>query len=166
MASLLIRGGRVVDPATDTDALLDLLVVDGKIAERRAPGGRAALPPDTRVLEAAGKIVCPGFIDMHVHLREPGHEHKETIESGTRAAAAGGFTSVACMPNTEPWNDGLSVTEYIVTEARRRGAVNVYPIGCISKGGRGEELAEMGDMVRSGAVAVSDDGRPAGSPFL
>jgi len=163
---LLIKGGRVVDPATDTDALLDLLVVDGKIAERRAPGGHAALPPDTRVLEAAGKIVCPGFIDMHVHLREPGHEHKETIESGTRAAAAGGFTSVACMPNTEPWNDGLSVTEYIVTEARRRGAVNVFPIGCISKGGRGEELAEMGDMVRSGAVAVSDDGRPAGSHFL
>jgi dihydroorotase len=164
---LLVKGGRVVDPATGTDEILDLLIVDGKIAERRPGGaGRLALPPGTKTIEAAGRIVCPGLVDMHVHLREPGHEHKESIETGTRAAAAGGFTSVACMPNTDPWNDGLAVTEYIVTESRRRGVVNVFPIGCISKGGRGEELAEIGDMVRSGAVAVSDDGRPVGSSYL
>ncbi|HEU4401872.1 MAG TPA: dihydroorotase [Candidatus Polarisedimenticolia bacterium] len=166
---MLVKGGRVIDPVGGTDGPLDLLVVDGRIAERRPPAsGRRepGLPPGTRVLDATGLIVCPGFVDMHVHLREPGHEHKETIESGTRAAAAGGFTSVACMPNTDPWNDGLAVTEYIVTEARRRGVVNVFPIGCVSKGGKGEELAEIGDMVRSGAVAVSDDGRPVGNSYL
>jgi dihydroorotase len=160
----------VVDPANGTDEALDLLLVDGRVAERRAPAGRgrggAGLPEGAQILDATGRVVCPGFVDMHVHLREPGHEHKETIETGTQAAAAGGFTSIACMPNTDPWNDGLSVTEYIVTEARRRGAVNVFPIGCVSKGGRGEELAEIGDMVRCGAVAVSDDGRPVGTSFL
>jgi dihydroorotase len=168
LKNLLVKGGRVVDPATGTDALLDLLVIDGRIAERRpaGKGGGSGVPAGTRILDATGRIVCPGFVDMHVHLREPGHEHKETIESGTQAAAAGGFTSVACMPNTEPWNDGLSVTEYVLTEARRRGAVNVFPIGCVSKGGKGEELAEIGDMVRSGAVAVSDDGRPVASSYL
>jgi len=167
LASLLIKGGRVIDPATKTDDLMDLLVVDGRIAERRFPEkGRGGAPSDGRVLEATGHWVCPGLVDMHVHLREPGQEHKESIESGTRAAAVGGFTSVACMPNTEPWNDGLSVTEYIVAEARRRGVVNVFPIGCVSKGGLGEELAEIGDMVRSGAVAVSDDGRSVGNSYL
>ncbi|MGH9749926.1 MAG: dihydroorotase [Candidatus Polarisedimenticolia bacterium] len=173
MASLLVKGGRVVDPATGADGPMDLLIVDGRIAERR-PAGRGrgrggeghAHPSGAEVLDAAGKIVCPGFVDMHVHLREPGHEHKETIETGTRAAAAGGFASVACMPNTDPWNDGLSVTEYIVAEARRRGRVNVFPIGCVSKGGRGEELAEIGDMVKAGAVAVSDDGHPVKTPHL
>src|SRR2546425_11181508 len=100
-------------------------------------------PAGARVLDAACLWVCPGLVDMHVHLREPGQEHKETIESGTRAAAAGGFTSIACMPNTDPWNDSLSVTEYIVAEARRKGVVNVHPIGSVSKGGRGEELAEI-----------------------
>jgi dihydroorotase len=162
---LLVKGGRVLDPATGTDAVLDLLLEDGRVAGRR-PAGRGAAPPGASVVDAAGRVVCPGFIDMHVHLREPGHEHKETIETGTRAAAAGGFTSVACMPNTDPWNDGLSVTEFIVTEARRRGAVHVFPIGCVSKGGRGEELAEIGDMVRAGAVAVSDDGHPVATPYL
>ncbi len=159
----------MIDPATGTDALLDLLVVDGRIEERRPPGTRGergTTPSGTRVIEARGLVVCPGFVDMHVHLREPGQEHKETIETGTRAAAAGGFTSVACMPNTEPVNDGLAVTEYVVTEARRRGVVNVFPIGCVSKGGRGDELAEIGDMVRSGAVAVSDDGHPVKSSYL
>jgi dihydroorotase len=158
----------VIDPATGTDAALDILVVDGRIAERRPAGAVPDGAPSsgTRVLDVGGALVCPGFVDMHVHLREPGQEHKETIASGTRAAAAGGFTSVACMPNTEPWNDNLAVTEYIVAEARRRGTVNVYPIGCVSKGGRGEELAEIGDMVRSGAVAVSDDGRPVRSSYL
>ena len=157
----------MIDPATKTDAVMDLLIVDGRVAERRAPEkGRGAAPAGGRVLEATGHWVCPGLVDMHVHLREPGQEHKESIESGTRAAAAGGFTSVACMPNTDPWNDGLSVTEYIVAEARRRGVVNVFPIGCVSKGGLGAELAEIGDMVRSGAVAVSDDGRPVGNSYL
>jgi dihydroorotase len=164
---LLIKGGRVIDPASKTDAVMDLLITDGRIAERRSPGhGRSPEPAGARVLDAAGLWVCPGLVDMHVHLREPGQEHKETIETGTRAAAAGGFTSIACMPNTDPWNDGLSVTEYIVAEARRRGVVNVYPIGCVSKEGRGEELADIGDMVRSGAVAVSDDGRPVGNSHL
>ncbi len=168
METLLLKGGRVVDPATGTDGPLDLVIADGRIAERRKPTtGRGASPASgMRVLDVDGALVCPGFIDMHVHLREPGHEHKETIESGTRAAAAGGFTSVACMPNTDPWNDSLSVTEYIVSEARRKGVVNVFPIGCISKGGRGEELAEIGDMVRSGIVAVSDDGHPVSSSYL
>ena len=167
MASLLIKGGRVIDPATQTDAPLDLLVVDGRVAERRPAGqGGGAVPPGTKMLDAAGHWVCPGFVDMHVHLREPGQEHKETIETGTRAAAAGGFTSIACMPNTDPWNDGLSVTEYIVAEARRKGSVHVFPIGCVSKGGRGEELAEIGDMARTGAVAVSDDGRPVRNTYL
>ncbi|MBI1950273.1 MAG: dihydroorotase [Acidobacteria bacterium] len=146
---------------------MDLLIVDGRIAERRPSGqGKGGLPAGTKVVDAATQWVCPGLVDMHVHLREPGGEHKETIETGTKAAAAGGFTSVACMPNTDPWNDSLSVTEYIVAEARRRGVVNVYPIGCVSKGGRGEELAEIGDMVRSGAVAVSDDGLPVGNSYL
>ena len=167
MAGLLVKGGRVIDPATSTDAVLDLLLVDGRIAERRPPGqGKGGLPAGTKVVDAASRWVCPGLVDMHVHLREPGGEHKETIETGTKAAAAGGFTSVACMPNTDPWNDSLSVTEYIVAEARRRGVVHVYPIGCVSKGGRGEELAEIGDMVRSGAVAVSDDGLPVGNSYL
>ncbi len=157
----------MIDPASKTDAVMDLLIVDGRIAERRPPGqGKGGLPAGTKVVDAASHWVCPGLVDMHVHLREPGQEHKETIETGTKAAAAGGFTSVACMPNTDPWNDSLSVTEYIVAEARRRGVVNVHPIGCVSKGGRGEELAEIGDMVRSGAVAVSDDGRPVGNSHL
>ena len=175
MASLLLEGGRLVDPASGRDGRYDLLVVDGKIAEVReaarhrvgAPKGRPrALPQGTRRIDVAGRIVCPGFVDMHVHLRDPGQEHKEIIETGTRAAAAGGFTSVACMPNTEPHNDTLAVTEYIVTEARRRGAVNVFPIGCVSKAGKGEELAEIGDMVRAGAVAVSDDGQPVANAYL
>jgi len=169
LASLLVKGGRVVDPATGTDAVMDLLLADGRIADRRpvAPGQkRLSGPAGTRVVDAAGRVVCPGFVDMHVHLREPGQEHKETIATGTAAAAAGGFTSVACMPNTDPWNDGLAVTEYVVSEARRNGVVNVFPIGAVSKAGGGEELAEIGDMVRAGAVAVSDDGRPVANAFL
>jgi dihydroorotase len=166
LGNWVLKGGRVLDPAGGVDGVRDVLIADGRIAEVRAPGKDGGVPPEARVFDAAGLLVCPGFVDMHVHLREPGHEHKETIETGTRAAAAGGFTSVACMPNTEPVNDGLAVTEYVVGEARRSGAVNVYPIGCVSKGGRGEELAEIGDMVRAGIVAVSDDGRPVATSYL
>ena len=176
MASWLLRNGRVVDPSQGLDGPHDLLIVNGKIKEVRPLGsrlagtkgrnGKAAAPAGTQVIDLDGAIVVPGLVDMHVHLREPGQEHKEVIETGTRAAAAGGFTSVACMPNTDPVNDSLSVTEYIVSEARRRGVVNVYPIGAVSKGSVGEELAEIGDMVRAGAVAVSDDGRPVSSSYL
>jgi dihydroorotase len=174
----LLRGGRVVDPASGRDGLFDITVADGTIvsvrphhgarpaAGRRGKASRAAADKGTRVVDLAGRIVVPGLVDMHVHLRDPGQEHKETIDTGTRAAAAGGFTTVACMPNTEPRNDGLAVTEYIVAEARRRGVVNVVAIGCVSKGSRGEELAEIGDMVRAGAVAVSDDGAPVSTSFL
>jgi len=176
LANWLLEGGRVVDPATGRDGRFDLLVVDGKIAEVRAVGGaggrgangakRRKPPAGVTVIDVSGLIVVPGLVDMHVHLRDPGMEHKETIDTGTRAAAAGGFTTLACMPNTDPKNDGLAVTEYIVAEARRRGVVNVVPIGCVSKGSRGEELAEIGDMVRAGAVAVSDDGAPVSTAFL
>ena len=158
----LLRGGRVVDPAGDLDRVQDVLIRDGKIA-RVAPG----IPVDNvPVLDLAGKVVAPGFIDMHVHLREPGREDEETMETGGAAAAAGGFTSIAVMPNTDPWNDSQSVTEYIVSQARQRSVVNVFPIGCVSKQGKGEELAEIGDMVKSGIVAVSDDGHPVASSHL
>jgi len=154
---LLIRDGRVVDPSQGLDEGLDVLVEDGRIArldERIEPD------PGDEVLDAAGLVVAPGFIDMHVHLREPGYEHKETIETGSRAAVAGGFTAVCCMANTDPVNDNPSVTEYIVKRAREVGLARVYPVGALSRGLEGKELAEIGEMVRAGAVAVSDDGRP------
>jgi dihydroorotase len=159
---LLLKGGRVVDPASGTDRPLDLLIEDGKIA-RLDPK-----IPDSGVetLDVAGMIVCPGFIDMHVHLRQPGQEWKETIATGTRAAARGGFTGVACMPNTLPVNDSRSVTESILKEAASNGAVAVYPIGCVTKGQQGEELAEMEDMASAGAVAFSDDGFPVRSGLM
>src|SRR5262245_21825230 len=159
---LLLKGGRVVDPATKTDAVLDVLCEDGtiaKVAHDIAPG-------DAKVLAMKGLVVAPGFVDMHCHLREPGQEWKETIESGTKAAAAGGFTAVACMPNTVPVNDERAVTEFIRARAREKAPVRVYPIGAISKVLKGEELAEIGDLVAGGAVAVSDDGRPVVSGTL
>ena len=158
----LLRGGRVVDPVAKLDAVRDVLVKDGKIA-RVAEN----IPVDNeRVVDLKGKVVAPGFIDMHVHLREPGREDEETMETGGAAAAAGGFASIAVMPNTDPWNDSQSVTEYIVSQAKSRCPVNVFPIGCISKQGRGKELAEIGDMVKSGIVAVSDDGHPVSTSHL
>ena len=141
--SLLLRGGRVVDPANRTDGVQDVLIADGRIV-RVGPALRA--PEGTPVLDVAGKVVCPGFIDIHVHLREPGLEYKETIASGTRAAAAGGFTAVACMANTEPVNDNRAVTDYILAKARVEGAVRVYPIGAVTRGLKGETLAEMGEL--------------------
>jgi dihydroorotase len=150
--SLLIRNGRVIDPATNFDGVRDVCIVDGKITQ----GWRC----DGPVFDATGLIVAPGFIDMHVHLREPGIEHAETIESGSRAAAAGGFTTICCMPNTIPTNDNATVTSYIVERARNAAIVNVLPIGAITKGSKGEELAAIGSMKRAGIVAISDDGRP------
>src|SRR5262245_32236448 len=156
MARLLIRNGRVVDPENGIDEVRDVLVEDGRIAAV-ACGIEAG---DAEVLDASGLIVAPGFIDMHAHLREPGIEHAETIETGTRAAAAGGFTSVCCMPNTIPVNDNATVTSFIVERARRQAMANVFPIGAITKDSAGEQLADIGDMKEAGAVAISDDGQP------
>ncbi len=154
--SLLIKGGRVIDPASGLDARLDVLTKGGKIAAM----DRALEAPGTRTVDASGLVVAPGFVDIHVHLREPGIEHAETIESGTRAAAAGGFTAVCCMPNTIPVNDSAQVTGFIVDRARRTGSVRVHPIGAISKGSGGKRLADIGAMRAAGAVAISDDGLP------
>src|SRR5438445_1661158 len=154
--SMVIKNGRVIDPASQTDRVADVLIVDGRIAGV-APDLSS---PRAEVFDAAGMIVAPGFLDIHVHLREPGFEHAETIESGSRAAAAGGFTSICCMPNTKPVNDSAMVTSYIVEQARSKAAVNVFPIGAITKGSAGEELAAIGAMKAAGVVAISDDGRP------
>jgi dihydroorotase len=153
---ILLKNGRVIDPASKTDRVADVLIADGRIA-----GVAPNLPADgAEIFDASGMVVAPGFIDLHVHLREPGFEHAETIESGSRAAAAGGFTSICAMPNTKPINDSATVTSYIVERARRFAVVNVFPIGAITKGSLGEELAAIGAMKAAGAVAVSDDGRP------
>ncbi len=156
MPKLLIKNGRVIDPANRHDAIADVLVEDGLIAGV----GTNLQSTGTQVFDATGMIVAPGFIDMHVHLREPGFEYAETIETGSRAAAAGGFTSICPMPNTSPVNDNATVTSYIVEKARRHAVVNVWPIGAITKGSNGEDLAAFSSMRNAGAVAVSDDGRP------
>ncbi len=156
MRRLLVKNGRVIDPANKVDRVADVLVEDGVVRGVR-PGIDAS---GAEVFDASGMIVAPGFIDMHVHLREPGFEHAETIESGARAAAAGGFTAVACMPNTKPVNDSATVTSYIVERARRDACVRVFPIGAITKGSAGEELAAIASMKAAGVVAISDDGRP------
>jgi len=155
---LLVRGGTLVDPVARTAAPGDLLVEDGRIAATGAPGTLAA--GDAAEVGARGLLVLPGLVDMHVHLREPGYEYKETIVTGVKAALAGGFTSVACMANTEPVNDSAAVTQFIIERARIAGGARVYPIGALSLGLKGERLAEIGEMHRSGIVAVSDDGRP------
>lgn len=152
MSSLKIVNARVLDPSTGFDGIRDVLIVNGVFADS-APAG---IPE----FDARGLIVAPGFIDMHVHLREPGMEHAETIESGARAAAAGGFTTICCMPNTSPVNDSATVTSYIVSRAKQNAIVNVFPIGAITKGSAGEELAAIGSMKKAGIVAISDDGRP------
>ncbi len=152
--NLLIRHGRIVDPTQDLDQIADLVLAEGRVAAI----GRFEPARDDRVIDASGCIVCPGLIDMHVHLREPGHEDKETIETGTAAAAAGGFTAVACMPNTSPPLDNDSQIEFVLRQAARSGQVRVWPIGALTRGRAGRELAEIGLMVRAGAVAFSDDG--------
>lgn len=155
---LLIKGGRVVDPSQERDEVTDIYIEDGKISEIGTDLDPEGL--NIEIIDASGMIVAPGLVDMHCHLRDPGFEYKEDIESGTRAAAMGGFTSVACMPNTSPVIDNAAVVEYITSRAEKVGCVNVYPIGAISKGLQGKELAEIGDMKFAGVVAVSDDGRP------
>ncbi|GBD26303.1 Dihydroorotase [bacterium HR30] len=157
--SLWIRGGLVIDPANDLELVADLHVVNGRIAAVVAAG--SVRPDDSDlVIQAEGLWVVPGLIDMHVHLREPGYEYKETVATGTAAAVAGGFTAVACMANTLPVNDSAAVTEFILERARMAGLARVYPVGAVSKGLQGKELAEMGEMHRAGIVAVSDDGQP------
>lgn len=153
MASLLIRNGRIIDPASNQDAVGDLLIADAKIRKIGRLSERAE-----RVIDGTGLLVTPGLIDMHVHLREPGNEDEETIASGASAAVAGGFTSIACMPNTQPPLDQEADIEFVYRQAARADLCNVYPIGAITKGRAGKELAEMGQMVRAGAVAFSDDG--------
>jgi dihydroorotase len=154
--NLLITNGRVLDPATGVDGIQDLLIADGRIARS---GKQIGAPAEVRVVDATGKVVCPGFIDIHTHLREPGHEYKETVASGTRAAAAGGFTAVCCMANTFPVNDNRAVTDYILARARVEGVVRVHPIGAVTRNLEGTQLAELAEQAEAGCVAFSDDGR-------
>jgi len=154
MTSLLIQNGRVVDPANAVDEVRDVLVVNGKIADPSQPYDSSSL----KKIDARNRVVCPGLIDMHVHLREPGRSDRETIESGTQAAARGGFTSVVCMPNTTPPADNAGTVEYIKARAREKGAVNVLPTGAITVGLNGEQMAEIGSLKLAGVVAITDDG--------
>lgn len=156
---ILIRGGRVLDPETDFDAKRDLLIEGGRIIRIDR---RISIPKREKVtvVDATDLCVCPGLIDVHCHLREPGYEWKETIRSGTQAAIKGGFTSLLCMANTDPVNDNRSVTEYIVRKAKEEGLCRVFPCGSVTKGLKGEELSEIGDMVGAGILAISDDGKP------
>src|SRR6266853_1998362 len=155
---LLIANGYLVDPSQGQNSGKNLLIEDGRVAGLldRSQG----VPEGAEVLDATGLVVAPGFIDMHVHLREPGHEYKETIETGASAAVAGGFTTVCAMPNTDPINDSAAVTRFVIEQAERAGLASVFPIGAITKNSAGTELAEMGEMKDAGIIAVSDDGRP------
>ncbi len=158
--SVLIKGGRIIDPSQGINKVGDLLLEKGVIKKLYTKTAKPKITKKTKVIDAKGKIVCPGFVDIHVHLREPGYEHKETIHTGTLSAAAGGFTSIVCMPNTNPINDNASVTEFILFKARTEGVVNVFPIGAITKGEKGETLAQIGEMYEAGCVGISDDGMP------
>ena len=155
---LLITNGHLIDPTADINAGRNILIEDGRVAA--ILNANDGIPSDVEVYDAGGLVVAPGFIDLHVHLREPGHEHKETIASGCAAAVAGGWTSVCPMPNTSPVNDNAAITRYMIEQAEHAGLANVFPIGAITKSSDGTELAEIGEMKAAGAVAVSDDGRP------
>ncbi len=158
---ILIKGGDVVDPIRESVEKLDIIVEDGIITGLLPSGTKAReAGPETKIIDASGRIVVPGLIDMHVHLREPGHEYKETIATGAIAGASAGFTGLACMPNTEPPNDSSSVTEFILKQARKANILKVYPIAAITMGRKGEVLTEFGDLRLAGAVGVSDDGSP------
>ena len=163
----LIRNGRVIDPVQKLDRTADVLILDGRIADLQPQLaiGREQLAAVEQI-DATGQWVVPGLVDMHVHLREPGEEYKETIASGTRAAVAGGYTALACMPNTQPVNDNATVTRFILERAAQQGACRVFPVGAISKASQGENLAEFGELREAGAVAVSDDGRPVMNSLL
>jgi dihydroorotase len=162
---LLIKNGRVIDPASKTDAAMDVLL-DGEVVKEVAAPGKYAGLKDAEIFDAAEMIVAPGFIDLHVHLREPGQESSETIQTGTESAARGGFTAVCCMPNTKPVHDNASITRFIVDKARRVGATHVWPIGAASVGSQGEGIAEIAAMKEAGIVAVSDDGKPIATARL
>src|SRR5688572_28847383 len=163
MRPVLIRGGRVIDPSRNTDEVADVYLENGKV---RAVGRDIGSPDDALILDAEGKIVSPGLIDLHVHLREPEQEELETVASGAMAAAAGGFSAVCAMPNTDPVTDNQAAVGFIVSRARQAGKARVYPIGAISLGQKGQQLAEFGELVGAGAVAVSDDGKPVVSSHL
>ena len=158
---ILIKGGHVIDPGR-LNGPADVLIENGKIVavgqKLDPPAGKA--DPSTTIIDARGKLVLPGLVDLHVHLREPGFEYKDTIQTGTAAAVAGGFTSVCCMPNTSPVNDNQSITEFILEQARLAGNAHVFPVGAITKGSEGKELAEIGELRHAGCVAISDDGQP------
>ena len=158
--SILIKGGRIIDPSQGIDQKGNLLIENGKIKSFPKTTKKFESDKKVKVIDAKGKVVSPGFVDIHVHLREPGFEHKENISTGCKSAAAGGFTTIVCMPNTNPVNDNASVTEYILLKARTEGIVNVFPIGAITKGQLGETLAQIGEMYEAGCVGVSDDGMP------
>lgn len=158
--NLLIRNGRLLDPAHRRDEVTDVLIENGKISRIGKALKSDGPKSETQVIDGTDKWVVPGLLDVHVHLREPGFEYKETIKTGTEAAAAGGFTSVCCMPNTNPVNDNQAVTRLIREKARQEGRVHVFPIGAITKGSNGEELSEIGDLVEAGCVAITDDGKP------
>ncbi|PKN12205.1 MAG: dihydroorotase [Deltaproteobacteria bacterium HGW-Deltaproteobacteria-4] len=161
--NLLIKNGRIIDPTQNLDQTCDLLVENGKIKEI---GNKLVAPSDVQSIDASGCYVTPGLIDMHVHLRDPGLEYKEDIVSGTKAAVSGGFTSVCCMPNTKPAIDNKAVASYIINKAKAEGFCNVFPVGSITQGSKGDALAEMGELKESGCVAVSDDGHPVKSSEL
>ncbi|MBL8959207.1 MAG: amidohydrolase family protein, partial [Gemmatimonadetes bacterium] len=163
---VLLRGGRVLDPSTGLDEVGDVLLQDGKIEHAGAPLGEVRRDGDLVEVDCRGLVVSPGFIDVHCHLREPGREDVETIATGARAAAAGGFTAVCAMPNTDPVTDNQAAVGFIIRQAQLARAARVYPIGAISVGQRGEALAEFGEMIGAGAVAVSDDGKPVASAQL
>jgi dihydroorotase len=160
---ILIRGGRVIDPSRNGDGIADVYLREGRVA---AVGRGIAGEDGARILDATGRVVAPGLIDLHVHLREPGQEDLETVATGAMAAAAGGFTAVCAMPNTDPVLDNQGAIGFVISQAQKAGKARVYPIGCISLGQKGEKLAEMGEMVGAGAVAVSDDGKPVMSSHL
>ena len=164
MSKWVLRGGRVVDPANGRDGTFDVLIDGGRIAR---VGRGLPIDGDVKVVDVPiGLVVCPGLIDMHVHLREPGHEHKETVATGSAAAVAGGFTAVACMPNTNPVNDNAGVTGYILARAADADLARVYPIGAVSRGQQGEQLADIGELKAAGCVAITDDGHPVATAML
>ena len=163
MKPILIKGGRIIDPSQGIDHTADLLIDKGLV---RGTDNQIAPPDGAQVIDATGMVVCPGFIDLHCHLREPGFEHQETIATGTRAAASGGFTTVCAMPNTDPTMDTRATVDFVLQKASQEGTVRVLPIGCVTKGSKGKELAEMAEMAQAGVVGFSDDGHPVADSNL